>query len=391
MQFTLNSEQQLLQDSVRRFVEKDYAFEARAALLAVGPAGAIKHWDLFAENGWLAAALPEAYGGLGGSALDTTLIAQELGRGLVLAPYLGSAVLAAQTLRAAASEEQLERWVPALADGSRRVALAYSEAGAAGIPEACALRADAADDGWLLHGVKTLVLGGADADAYIVSARLGRAEHGPEEITLFLVDAHAPGLNVRPLPLHDGTWAAEVTFDGVLATEAAVLGTRGAGLDALHHGLAHATAALGAELIGAMDKAVEITAEYLTVRKQFGVPIGSFQALQHRMADMAAELEIARSMHYTLLASIENDAPSERRLATSQAKALICRAAKYVCGQAIQLHGGIGMTEEYAIGHYYKRAVVADIIFGSSDRHEAICAELLQQSLSQPEFHNESL
>jgi alkylation response protein AidB-like acyl-CoA dehydrogenase len=164
-----------------------------------------------------------------------------------------------------------------------------------------------------------------------------------------------------------------------------VLGVRGEGLAPLQHGLGHATTALCAELIGAMEKAIEITADYLKVRKQFGVPIGSFQALQHRMADMAAELELARSMLFALLASMQNDDAQGQQRALAQAKALIGRAARNVCGQAIQLHGGIGMTEEYAVGHYFKRAVVADLLFGSSDRHEAACAAQWQQELLQEE------
>jgi len=381
MEFTLNSEQQLLQDSARRFVDKDYAFDARTALLRQGADGTTRHWQTFADNGWLAAALPEAYGGLGGSLLDTVLIAQELGRGLVLEPYLGSGVLAAQTFLAAATPAHRDRLLPDIGAGSRRMALAYSEAGAFGMPETCTLRADAATGGYTLRGTKTLVLGGVGADTCIVSARLAGGSHDPQAITLFLVDAGTLGMTVRPLPLHDGTWAAEIDFDDVFVPDAAVLGHRGEGLAALRTGLAHATAALCAELVGGMEKAVEITAEYLKVRKQFGVPIGSFQSLQHRMADMAAELELARSMLFALLASIENDAPDARQLVVSQAKALIGRAAKFVCGQAIQLHGGIGMTEEYAVGHYYKRAVVADLLFGSSDRHDAVCAEALRQSL----------
>ncbi|MGH8783839.1 MAG: acyl-CoA dehydrogenase family protein [Cupriavidus necator] len=381
MNFKLDDAQQMLQDSVRRFVDRDYGFERRTALVKGRSSGSAAEWATFAENGWLAAALPEADGGLGGSIVDTVLIAQEFGRGLVLEPFLGCAVLAAQTLVAVATPAQRETLVPALADGSRKLALAYSEADARGFPETVSCRADAAEGGYVLHGVKTLVLGGVDADAFIVSARLG----ADEGISLFLVDATSPGLSRQPLPLHDGTWAAEVNLDGVKVGAGSLLGLAGQGLAALCHGLAHGTATLCAELIGAMEKAIEICAEYLKVRKQFGVPIGSFQALQHRMADLAAELELARSMLYHLLASMANDDPATVQRSVSQAKALIGRAARVVCGQAIQLHGGIGMTEEYAVGHYYKRAVVADALFGRADQHEAACAAELQATLIQPE------
>ena len=386
MNFNLDSEQQLLQDSVRRFIDRDYDFEARTALIKSGSRCSAKHWDTFANNGWLAAALPEEHGGLGGSLLDTALIAGQLGRGLVIEPYLGCAVLAAQTLLAAATPTQRDAMLPALADGSRKVALAYSEAGSRGLPEPIGTFADVASGGHVLRGVKTLVLGGTEADAFIVSAVTPIAQptsaHDGAELRLFLVGADAAGLSRRALPLHDGSWAAEVTLDGVFVPNDALLGEPGTGLAALDHGLLHGTAALAAELVGAMEKTIEITAEYLKVRKQFGVPIGSFQALQHRMADMAAELEVARSMLYALLAAVESGTPEEVRNTVSQAKALIGRAAKYVCGQGIQLHGGIGMTEEYTVGHYFKRAVVADAIFGNADLHESLLAQALQQSLS---------
>lgn len=381
MNFNLHSEQQLLQDSVRRFVERSYSFEQRTELLKGGTGCSEAHWRTFAGNGWLAAALPEDHDGLGGTVIDTTLICHELGRGLVVEPYIGCAVLAAQTLVAAARPAQLARLMPLVAEGGRRFALAYSEAQSGGFPEPVALRAELCADGYALHGTKTLVLGGTVADTFIVSASLA----GHAGTTLFLVDADSPGLVVRGMRLHDGSHAAELVFDGVQVGPAAVLGEPGNGAAALRHGLEHATAALCAELVGVMEKAIELTADYLKIRKQFGVPIGTFQSLQHRIADMATEMEVSRSMLYALLASLANDDDAARQCALSQAKALIGRAAKAVCGQAIQLHGGIGMTEEYAVGHYYKRAVVADFLFGSADRHEAACAAALQASLTPEE------
>ena len=377
MNFKLNAEQQLLQDSVRRFIDREYGFEARASLIKARSKSNAAHWQTIAENGWLAAALPESCGGLGGTVIETVLIAGELGRGLVLEPWLGCAVLASQTLLAAGTVSQRERWLPYVSDGSRKFALAYSEAQSRGLPESVELRAQTVSNGYALTGGKTLVPGGADAGSFIVSARTPDADG----ITLFLVDADAPGLTRHVLPLHDGSFAADLTFEHVQVTRDAVLGVPGHGLTALRHGLAHATAALCAELIGGMERAIELTADYLKVRKQFGVPIGSFQALQHRMADMAAEKEIARSMLYALIASIENDDEQARLRTVSQAKALIGRAARFVCAQAIQLHGGMGMTEECQVGHYYKRAVVAEVLFGNSDAHDALCAAQLQNDL----------
>jgi alkylation response protein AidB-like acyl-CoA dehydrogenase len=376
MQFKLDAEQQLLQDSVRRFVDRAYSFEARTALLREGRRTA--HWPVLADNGWLAASLPEAYGGLDGSALETALIAGELGRGLVVEPFLGCAVLAAQTFLAAAGPAHKDEWLSAMADGSCRMALAYAEPEGRGNPQVVGLRAERTAEGYTLSGRKTLVIGAVGADCYLVSARTDGAVNDASGISLFLVEPGTPGLGVHRLPLHDGSEAAELVFKGVHVEDAALVGSIGAGLPALRHGLSHAIVALCAELVGAMEKAIELTAEYLKVRQQFGVAIGSFQALQHRMADMAGELELSRSMLYALLASLENDAPGETHLAVSQAKSLVGRMARSVCGQAIQLHGGIGMTEECAVGHYFKRAVVADVLFGTSDQHDMACTQALQ-------------
>ncbi|CAD6551207.1 Acryloyl-CoA reductase (NADH) [Paraburkholderia kirstenboschensis] len=377
MNFNLNSEQQMLQDSVRRFVARDYSFEARNAALATGLACSESHWRAFADNGWLAAAVPEAYGGSDGTVIETVLIAQEFGRALVVEPYMGCAVLGAQTIVAAGTHAQREHLLPLVADGTRKVALAHGEGQASGNVASVEARAVRSDEGYRLFGNKTLVPGGADAHTFIVSAVTPDADG----LTLFMVDANMPGLQRHVLPLHDGSRAAELTLDGVAVTRAAVLGAHGQGLPAVQHALAHATATLCAELVGGMEQAIAMTADYLKVRKQFGVPLGSFQALQHRLADMAAELEVARSMLYALLASIANDTAEQRDYVVSQTASLTSAAAKYVCGQAIQLHGGIGMTEEYQVGHYYKRAIVAEALLGGGDRHDARCAQYLQRTL----------
>ncbi|RKR37772.1 acyl-CoA dehydrogenase family protein [Paraburkholderia sp. BL17N1] len=382
MNFQLNSEQQMLQDSVRRYIARACAFDRRTAQVKAGCDHHARNWSSFAENGWLAAALPEEYGGLGGSLLDTVLIAQELGRGLVVDPFVGCAVLAVQTFVAAATPAQMDVLLPRIAEGTCRIALAYQEASSRGNPAVVETLAARDANGFRLHGQKTAVLGAPGADQFIVSARIGGNGASGDHPALFLVDATTQGVTVRPVPLHDGSWAAQLQLDGVQVGQQAVLGDPGCGLSALRHGLAHGTAALCAELVGSMEAAVVATAEFLRVRKQFGVPIGSFQALQHRMADMAAEMELARSMLYVLLASLENDDEATRQHTVSAAKALIGRTAKQVCGQAIQLHGGIGMTEEYTIGHYFKRAVVGDLLYGTSDQHDAYCAASLRDALS---------
>ncbi|HEF4760886.1 TPA: acyl-CoA dehydrogenase family protein [Pseudomonas putida] len=377
MDFTLGSEQRLLQDSVRRYVDKAYSLEARAALLKAGVNGSVANWGVFADNGWLMAALPQAYGGLGGSVLDTVIIAQELGRGLVLEPFMACAVLAAQTLLAAGTEAQKSWLLPQIANGTCRIALAYSETGSRGMPLPVTLLAERQETGFRLTGRKSLVLGAVGAKAFIVSAQIPQTPG----ISLLLVDADSPGLQRQTLPLHDGTWAQDLHFDAVEVGAEALLGKAGQGLHGLREGLASGIVTLCAELIGVMEKTIEVTADYLKVRQQFGVPIGSFQALQHRLADMATEMELARSSLHVALASMANDDEATRSKVLSGCKMLICRAAKLVCGQGIQLHGGIGMTEEYLVGHYYKRAIVADLQLGSSDCHEAAYATALRDEL----------
>ncbi len=362
MDFTLTTEQQMLSDSVARFVQNEYDFDARTKIVAAGAGGTPANWRVFVENGWLAASCPEAFGGFGGGAIEAAIIAEQFGRGLVIEPWLGCAVLATQTLLASDDAAVKAEWLPALCEGTRRLAVAWSEPGSRGAPHI----AETEGSGLRLTGRKTLVLGGFGADAYLVSARDARG------IGLFLVDADAAGLAVAPTPLHDGSIAASLVLDGVPARRLV-----GDGLAALETGLAHAICALCAELVGGMERAIEISADYLRTRKQFGVTIGSFQSLQHRIADMVAEKELARSMLFAALASIENDDAIQRAPVLSGAKALVADAARNVCAQAIQLHGGIGMTEECAVGHYFKRAVVAETLFGGRSVHEARCTQAL--------------
>ncbi len=375
MNFDLTPEQQMLQDSVRRFVEGACAFESRQASISAGQAEARESWSRIAENGWLAAALPSEFGGLDGSALDTCLIAHEVGRGLVLDSYVGSGVLAPQAILAAGSDAQRAQYLPAIIDGTLKFALGYAELQTRGLPEGICTTARPVEDGYVLSGRKTQILGGVGADKFIVSAA---TRDGSSEQTLFLVDSGQPGSHLNVYPQHDGTFVTELVLDGCSIARHAMLGPEGAGLPALKHALVYATAALCAEMVGLMERATELTAEYLAVRKQFGVVIGQFQALQHRLADMTAEMEMARSMLYVLLSRVESGNPQEQQWALSQAKALIGRSAKYVCGQAIQLHGGIGMTEEFVVGHFYKRAVVANLLLGQSDTHD----ELRSKSIS---------
>ena len=380
MNFELGVEQSILRDSVRRFAERDCSSNDRNAFRDYAAKHKGDNWRILAENGWLGAALPEEYGGVGGSVFETALIAQEFGRALVVEPYLGCGVMAAQTILAAAAPHQQARYLPDLVSGRRRIALAYSEPQSRGMPEPIMLQAERVPDGYTLHGRKSLVLGGTNADCFVVSAIAG------EQPVLLLLDAASPGLIVTALELHDGNQAAQLSFEAVFVPGEALLGKPENALAALRHGLAHGTAALCAELVGVMERAIEMTADYLKTRVQFGVPIGKFQSLQHRLADMAAEMELARSMLFALLLAVDEGDEETTRRAVSQAKSLVGRAAKHICGQAIQMHGGIGMTDGHPIGRYFKRAVVADILLGSSDSHDGQRAEALERTLKTAEL-----
>ncbi|RXR29325.1 acyl-CoA dehydrogenase family protein [Sphingobium fluviale] len=380
MNFELNFAQAALKKDVRGFTEKKYRFGDRSALLQEGLDAQESNWTAFAQRGWLGAAIPRNYGGLGGDASETAVIAHEFGRALVVEPYMGCAVMAPQTLLAVASASQLALVMPDVVAGKSKIALAYSEPQTRGMPEPIFLRAERVPDGYRIYGFKTLVLGGAVADRFIVSAV------AVDQPVLLLVDAVSPGLNIHAVELHDGSHAAQLNFEGVFVPTEQLLAIDNAALDGLRLGLAHGTIALCAELVGVMERAIEITAEYIRTRVQFGRPIGQFQTLKHRIADMATEMELARSMLFALMVAVDGEDKSTIQRLVSQAKSLVCRSAKNICGQAIQMHGGIGMTEAYPIGHYFKRAVVADIILGSSDSHNGLRAQELESTLKTAEL-----
>lgn len=372
-------EQRALRDDVRHFLAQKCRFDDRKSFLDFDAALARENWRAFGKNGWLRVGVPEEYGGVGGSVAETALIAHEFGRALAREPYLGC-VMALQTLVTAASPQQRARLLPDLLSGQRRIALAYSEPQSRGMPEPITVKAERVPDGYVLHGRKTLVLGCVGADDIIVSAVAG------EQPILLVLDAVSTGLTATALELHDGHQAAQLAFDGVFVPGDALLGKPESSLKSLRHGLVHGIVALSAELVGVMERAIELTADHLRTRIQFGVPIGKFQSLQHRLADMAAEMELSRSMLHVLLSAIMAGDEDAIQRAASQTKSLIGRAAKSICGQAIQMHGGIGMTEDCPIGHYFKRAVVADILLGSSDGHDSLRAEALEHTLKTAEL-----
>jgi alkylation response protein AidB-like acyl-CoA dehydrogenase len=366
MNFTPTSEQLALKESVRRFCERDYGFEHRTALLRSEEGFSRAHWATFAELGWLGAGLSEELGGYGGGPVETALLLEEMGRALVLEPFL-ACVGAIQAIAALAPPEQRDALLEPILGGETIAVLAHGEA-----DEALAVRGA---DGWSLSGSKRFVLGGPAADLLLVSARTFGDDGDRAGVSLFQVRADQPGVERRDYRAVDGRRVADFSFQTDLTAEA-LIGPAGGALDAVELAVDHLTVGLCAEALGAMEAALWMTRDYLKTRQQFGVTLNTFQALQHRMADMLVETELARSMLYRGLAALAEADPVERRKGVSAAKAQIGEAGYFVGGQAVQLHGGIGVTEEYAVGHYFKRLTLARGLYGSTDLHLARFARL---------------
>jgi alkylation response protein AidB-like acyl-CoA dehydrogenase len=367
MDFSLAETQTMLRDGLRRYLDKEYDFQTRRKIVHESGGFLEGHWRFFAEMGLFGASLSEEEGGFGGSLVEAALIAEEMGRALVVEPYLAIAVLAARTLIEAGGEGALER-VGQIVAGDGRIVLAHGEDAARGRIAYVDTRARRAGRGWRIDGLKTLVLGAPFAQELIVSARTSGDVSDPEGITLFLVDPESLGVRRDDFRLADGSRASQISFEQVQVANETMIGREGEAFAALSTAHAHAITVLCAEAIGAMDRALWLTRDYLKTREQFGQPIGNFQALQHRMADMLIELELSRSVLFRALANIGSAAP-QRNHAVSVAKVQIGKSARFVGSQAIQLHGGIGVTEEYAVGHYFKRLSLIQNLFGTAQAH----------------------
>jgi alkylation response protein AidB-like acyl-CoA dehydrogenase len=369
MNFDLTDEQQMLKDGVQRYMREKYGFEARR-LTARGQIGwSSAHWSAFAELGWLALGIPESAGGLGGDITDTLILSEAFGHALVLEPYTSTIILGARIL------EQCDRaprdaMLGAIMVGEAKLALAHEEPGIRHQRHAAKTIARRSEAGYIIDGRKTAVFDAPMADHFIVSVTL---EDG--DFALFLADAKVFGLRQRGYKLLDGTRAADLEFESVVLGEAALL-MRGATARAcLEDALDRATLAQVAESLGVMREVLRITSDYLKTRSQFGQPIGKFQALQHRMAEMFTQAQSARSMLFHGLANMDAASP-QRAAAVSAAKVATAEAGFFVGSQGIQLHGGMGMTDEYPVGHYFKRLVVLEKAYGDSDWHLARYASL---------------
>lgn len=352
MDFNFSDDQEQLRDAVAKWVEKGYTFERRRATEDAGGFSR-EAWDELAELGLGGLYIPEDDGGMGMGPVEGMVVMEQLGAGIVLEPVAQS-FIAGALLSGHADQDTKDNWLPRIAGGQAMVVLAYQEKKARYRLDVCEARAEKAGEGWKLSGTKSLVPAGDEADAFLVPAQLDG------KIALFLVERSADGVAARGYGTQDGSRAAEVVFDKAAATLVAR-----DGLAALEHGVDIGIAATCAEAVGVMDKTLAITVEYMNTRKQFGVAIASFQALRHRVADMKMQLELARSMSY--YASLRLNAPAaERRMAMARAKYQLGTSMRFVGQQAVQLHGGIGVTDEYIVSHYFKKLTQLEMTFGDS-------------------------
>jgi pimeloyl-CoA dehydrogenase small subunit len=375
MDFALTEEQELLRHSVQRLFADNYAFDARKRY-AQEPGGYSRAlWARYAELGLLGLPFAEEHGGSAGGPVETMIVMEEVGRALALEPYLSTVVLAGGLLRLGGGKALCADLVPKIAGGDLMLAFAHAERQSRYDLADVAASARREGAGYVLDGAKSLVLQGDSAGKFIVSARLSGGQRDRDGLALFVVDAAAKGVSTRGYAMVDGLRAAEVTLAGVRVDAGAAIGDPGKAYPLIERVVDTAIAALAAEAVGAMTAMHEQTVDYMKTRKQFGVTIGSFQALQHRAAEMLVALEQARSMAMlaTMMGAEEN--VRERRQAISAAKVQIGRSARIVGHGAIQIHGGIGMTMEAKVGHYFKRVTTIDTIFGDADYHLGLLAE----------------
>jgi pimeloyl-CoA dehydrogenase small subunit len=368
MDFELSEEQAMLEESVSRFLADRYSFEQRRKFIAHEQGFDPAIWASYAELGLLGLPFAAEDGGIGGGPVETMIVMQQMGRALTVEPYLSTVVIASAVL-AAASAAQRARLVPEIAAGTRKLAFAHTEREARYVPSHVATRARKAGGGWRLDGAKSLVLHGGVADALIVSARVDGADRDEKGVALFLVEAGAKGVARQSYPTQDGMRAAEITFTDVDVDAADVIGTAGDAMPVIRKAIDVATAAVCAEAVGVMQQALDMTVEYLKTRKQFGRPIGQFQVLQHKAAEMLIEVEQSRSMAMYAAMMSQSDDAKEREPAISAAKVRIGTATRLLGQAAVQLHGGIGMTMEYGVGHHFKRLTMIEKAFGDTSFH----------------------
>jgi|SRR5579871_175607 len=368
MDFSFSEEQTLLRNSVAKYLSDHYTYESWRKFTRNDLGRDPAHWKQFAELGLLAAPLPESHGGLGGGPVEILVVMEEMGKRLVVEPYVPTVVIGGGLIAGAGSEGLKSEWLEKIASGETLFAFAFAES--QGRYNLADLKTTAKKQGtsFILNGNKSVVVGAPWADQLIVTARTAGSQREPRGISLFLVDKKTKGISTRDYPTVDGGRASEITFENVEVPAARAIGAIDGGLPLVERAVDNAIAAVCAEACGAMKVLVDSTVEYSKNRKQFGVPIGKFQALQHRMVDMFMNYEQAVSITLMVtLRLLESDA--ERARSASAAKVEIGKAGRFVGQQAVQIHGGMGMTDELNVGHYFKRLTIIDTLYGSTDHH----------------------
>jgi hypothetical protein len=367
MDFNLSDDRRMLKESLSRFLQDRYDFGTRNRIAASDEGYDKEIWAQMAELGLIGAMLPEELGGFGGQGFDIIAVMEELGRAIVVEPVLPTAVLGAGILADAGSDAQKALLEDVIA-GNLLLAFAHGEPESRYSQSDVRCRAEKSGDGWVLNGRKAVVLNGDTADKLIVTARISGADEDEAGLALFLIDAGTPGLTRRGYATVDGGRAAEVMLENVTVASSAEIGTPGEAFPVIERAIGRGILAVCAEALGAMEAARDMTLEFLRSRKQFGVPLGKFQALQHRMVEMCLEIEQARSATILAAGRMGEDR-AVREAALSAAKNLVGRTARLVSEDSIQLHGGIGMTWEYALPHFAKRLTMIDHLFGDADEH----------------------
>ncbi|GAB3095632.1 pimeloyl-CoA dehydrogenase small subunit [Aestuariicella hydrocarbonica] len=375
MDFSYSEEQQMLQDSIAKFVQNDYDFDSRMKLVKSDLGYSEANWKLFAELGWLMVPFSEADGGLGGSAADLMVVMEEFGKGIVIEPFLATTVLGGGLVAAVGNDTQKAELIGGIMEGNLQMAFAYAEPQSRYNLADVATTATKDGDSYRLSGHKAVVLNGAAADVIAVSARTSGSQMDAEGISLFLVDPKSDGVRLKTYRTQDGGRAAEVHLDNVTVSADQLLGAEGQALPVMNQVLNRAILSICSEAVGAMEVSYKKTVEYTKTRVQFGVPIAKFQALQHRMADMFIEHQQAKSI--VLMAAMKLDqGGAEADKAVSAMKSRIGKAARKIGQESIQIHGGIGVTEELDVGHYFKRLTMIELLFGNGDFHTQRFAKL---------------
>ncbi len=368
MDFSFNEEQTLLRNSVSKFLADHYDFETFKKVSRSEAGWSRDTWKQFAELGLMAAPLPEEYGGLGGGPVETMIVMEEFGRALVVEPFVSTVVVGGGFVNHGGSAAMKQEWLGKIAGGDAVIAFAFAEPKGRYNFADLATTAKKTGAGYVLNGTKSVVLGGPMADTLIVTARTAGAQREEKGVSVFLVDKAAKGVACRDYPTVDGLRASEISFENVEVPAESLIGSADDGLALIERVTDEAIAAHASEAVGAMKVLLDATVEYTKTRKQFGVPIGKFQVLQHRMVDMFINAEQTASIALMVTLKL-GECDVERKKAASAAKVQLGRAGRFVGQQAVQLHGGMGMTDELNVGHYFKRLTMLDTLYGNVDHH----------------------